>query len=151
MKLQTNSYLFCKGITNSAMLLLFAVIIIAVSSCAKKINFQTSAMEPAARGTVKVKKDENNNYSIKIELLNLAEAKRLPVTQQTYVVWMESAEQAVKNLGQLNSGRSMLSKKLKATFSTVSSVKPVKIFITAENDATVQYPGSVLVLTTSSF
>jgi hypothetical protein len=136
---------------NISLFTVMVVIFLSLNSCAKKINFQTSPVVPAARGTVKVKKDDNKNYRIRINLLNLAEAKRLPTSEKTYVVWMESDQQAVKNLGQLNSGRSMLSKKLKASFETVSPVKPTKIFITAEDNSSVQYPGNELVLTTNGF
>jgi hypothetical protein len=136
---------------NIFLFIVMGVIFLSLNSCAKKISFQTSPVVPAARGTVKVKKDDNKNYSIKINLLNLAEAKRLPTSEKTYVVWMESNQQVVKNLGQLNSGRSMLSKKLKASFETVSPVKPTKIFITAEDNSSVQYPGNELVLTTNGF
>jgi hypothetical protein len=138
-------------VKNIFLFTLITFTILLANSCAKKINFQTSPVVPAARGTVKIKKDDNKNYSIKINMLNLAEAKRLPTSEKTYVVWMESDQQAVKNLGQLNSGRSRLSKKLKASFETVSSVKPTKIFITAEDNSGVQYPGNELVLTTNSF
>jgi hypothetical protein len=131
--------------------IVLGITLLSFNSCARKMNFQTSSVVPAARGTVKVKKDGNTNYSIKINLLNLAEAKRLPTSEKTYVVWMESDKQAVKNLGQLNSDRSMLSKKLKASFETVSPVKPTKIFITAEDNSSVQYPGNELILTTSGF
>lgn len=138
-------------VKNTLLFTLVIAVFILLNSCAKKINFQTSQVVPAARGTVKVKKDDNKNYGIKINLWNLAEAKRLPTSEKTYVVWMESDQQAVKNLGQLNSGRSRLSKKLKASFETVSPVKPTKIFITAEDNSGVQYPGNELILTTNGF
>jgi hypothetical protein len=44
-----------------------------------------------------------------------------------------------------------MSNKLKASFETVSPVKPTKIFITAEDDPGVQYPGTQVVLTTQAF
>jgi hypothetical protein len=44
-----------------------------------------------------------------------------------------------------------MSKQLKGSFKTVSSDKPVKIFITAEDDAAVQYPGTQVVLSTDKF
>ncbi|MFM9911203.1 MAG: hypothetical protein ACKVOW_17820 [Chitinophagaceae bacterium] len=131
--------------------LLIGAVVLIVSSCAKKINFQTSAVVPAARGTVKVKKDNNQNYVISISLFNLAEAKRLPTNEQTYVVWMESNNQPVKNLGQINSSTKLLSKTLKASLESVSPVRPTKIFITVENNSGVQYPGNELVLTTNRF
>lgn len=120
------------------------------NSCSKKIAFQSSSVVPAAEGTVKVTKDNNSNYVIRLELSNLAEPEKLQPSKQTYVVWMETDQERAKNLGQINSSTSLLSKRLKASFETVSSVKPTKIFITAEDDATVQYPG-MLVLTTNNF
>lgn len=120
------------------------------NSCSKKIAFQSSSVVPAAEGTVKVTKDNNSNYVIRLELSNLAEPEKLQPSKQTYVVWMETDQERAKNLGQINSSTSLLSKRLKASFETVSSVKPSKIFITAEDDATVQYPG-MLVLTTNNF
>jgi hypothetical protein len=96
--------------------LLIGAAIVTIGSCAKKINFQTSPAVPAARGTVKVEKDNNQNYVINIDIFNLAEAKRLSTNEQTYVVWMESGSQAVKKLGQINSSTKMFSKKLKASF-----------------------------------
>lgn len=130
----------------SAVLVLFYF-----SSCAKKINFQSSSVVPAARGEVKVKKDNNNNYNIKISVKNLAEPKRLQPSKNMYVVWMETEDNVTKNIGQINSSTGLLSSKLKASFETVSSIKPTKIFITAEDDASIQYPGMQVVLTTNNF
>jgi hypothetical protein len=136
---------------NGVKFILTAAILVALGSCAKKISFAGSSVVPAARGFVKVKKDNNSNYNIKVELSNLAEVSRLQPPRQTYVVWMETDQQTTKNIGQIQSSSSMLSKKLKANLETVSSFKPVKIFITAEDDAAVQYPGTQMVLSTSSF
>lgn len=130
--------------------ILIIAILFLLDSCARKIVFQNSSLVPAAEGTVKVTKDNNNNYAIHLQLSNLAEPERLVPAKRTYVVWMESANESVKNIGQINSSTSLLSKRLKASFETVSPVKPTKIFITAEDDATVQYPG-IEVLTTESF
>ena len=42
-----------------------AIILVAFSSCAtRKATFLSSAVVPAAEGTVKVKKDNNKNYTI---------------------------------------------------------------------------------------
>lgn len=130
----------------------FIIVILALfASCAKKISFAGSSVVPAARGFVKVKKDNNSNYNIKVELTNLAEVSRLQPPRQTYVVWMETDQQTTKNIGQIHSSSNMLSKKLKASLETVSSFKPIKIFITAEDDAAAQYPGTQMILSTSSF
>ncbi len=140
-----------KTFKNLASGLLVIAMIMLVTSCARKTNFQTSSVVPAARGSVKVKKDDNNNYDIKIKLNGLAEAKRLEPAKQVYVVWMEADDHTTKNLGRINSNSSLLSKKLKASFDTVTPFKPIKIFITAEDQADVTYPDTRVVLTTSNF
>jgi hypothetical protein len=127
------------------------LIVLSFSSCAKKIAFQTSSTVPAARGKVTVNKDNNNNYVVKLKIENLAEVNRLESSKNAYVVWMETDESQIKNIGQIKSDSKILSSKLKATFETVTSFKPTKIFITAEDDANSQYPGSQLVLETNRF
>jgi len=117
-----------------------------LSSCVSNTPFLTSDVIPAARGYVKVKQDDNQNYIIQVSLEYLAEASRLNPPKETYVIWMESAGNSTKNIGQINSVSN--SNRLKATFETSSSFDPTRIFITAEDDGTVSYPGSQMVLTT---
>lgn len=141
-----------KSLTNTILAIVAAMVVLFFfSSCARKISFQTSSVVPAARGDVKVKKDDNNNYSIQISLNNLAEPKRLEPSKNTYVVWMETSDNVTKNIGQINSSTGFLSNKLKASFETVSSTKPTKIFLTAEDDAAIQYPGTQVIMTTNDF
>lgn len=127
------------------------MILISFSSCAKKINFSSSSVVPAARGHVKIKKDNDKNYVIKIELINLAESKRLQPSKQTYVVWMVTEQELTKNIGRINTSTNMFSKKLKASFETVSSLKPVKIFLSAEDNSGIEYPAGEVVLSTDKF
>ena len=121
------------------------------TACSKKTMFQTSTVVPAARGYVKVSKDNNKNYVIKVELINLAEVNRLTPPKSTYVVWLVTDEDVTRNIGQIKSSSSMLSSKLKASFETVSPTKPTKIFITAEDDGNVQFYGNQIVLSTDKF
>ncbi len=122
-----------------------------LSACSKKVMFQNSVIVPAARGYVKVSKDDNKNFVIKVELTNLAEVTRLQPPKKSYVIWLVSDDEITKNIGQIKSSSSMLSSKLKASFETVSSSKPTKIFITAENDENVKVYGNQIVLTTDKF
>jgi hypothetical protein len=117
----------------------------------KKVSFNNSTIVPGAEGTVKVKKDKNGNYNIDIEIVNLADSKKLTPSRKVYVVWMETHEKGVKNIGQVHSSSSMLSKTKKASITTVSPFKPIRIFITAEDDGGTEEPGDVVVLTTDTF
>ncbi len=121
------------------------------TSCNKKIAFLNSAVAPAATGDIQIKTDKNNNQSIKINIVNLAEPGRLTPPRQMYMVWMETDQAEIKNLGQIKTSDGTFSKALKASFQTVTTFKPVKIFITAEDDANALYPNYESILTTEVF
>lgn len=127
------------------------LILFSVDSQAKKFNFLISSVVPAARGFAKVTRDKNRNYIIKIHVWNLAEVQRLEPSKRTYVVWMVTDRDITKNIGRIDSSTKILSKKLKAGVKTVSSSKPTQIFITTEEDPSIQYPGTQVVLSTGSF
>ena len=84
-------------------------------------------------------------------MVNLAGPDKLQPAKKTYVVWIETAGNGIKNIGQIKTSSSFLSKKLKASFQTVSSFNPVKVYITAEDDASILYPSGVTVLSTNNF
>ncbi len=81
-----------------------------------------------------------------MQITNLADIERLQPAKKSYVVWMETGGSLAKNIGRISS-----SNKLNVSFETVSTTRPTKIFITAEEDETTQYPGSMVVLTTDRF
>ena len=124
------------------------LIVFLLSSCAQKMRFATSPVVPAATGAVKVKKDKNDNYSIDVKVVNLANARDLTPPKNTYVVWMESERNRVRNLGQMQPSSGLLSKTLKGELEATATSKPTRIFITAEDEGNVQYPGMQLVLST---
>jgi hypothetical protein len=130
---------------------LSAMAIYTFAACTRKISFLTSSVVPAARGSVKVIQDRNKNYAIRIAIADLAEVERLQPQKKVYIVWMVSDENVVKNLGKITSSTGSFTQNLKASFETVSSSKPVKIFITAEDSADVQSPGTLIVLSTDKF
>lgn len=131
-------------LAKSLVLGMFATLLLfTINSCTEKAYFLKSSVVPAAEGAVKVKKDKNDNYVLNMEIKNLAEIYRLQPPKKHYVVWMETDRGSTRNVGLLTS-----SIRLKASFETVSTLKPTRIFITAEEDGDVQYPGSMVVLTT---
>lgn len=131
----------------------FAVVLVMFlgTSCSTKAVFLTSTVVPAARGNVEVKRDNNQNYIIELDIVNLAEPSRLDPPKKLYVVWMVTDQKLTRNIGQIESSSGRFSQALKANFKTSSAYKPVKIFITAEDDANVQYSSSTVVLSTSNF
>ena len=130
-----------KTIQSTAILLL---ILATISACTPKMSFNTSSTVPSATGTISVKKDRNKNYVVNVNVRNLAEPKRLDPAKNTYLVWMESASEPVKKLGQIMPSGRALEGKLTAT----ATDNPKEIFITAEDDADVMNPGGQLILTT---
>jgi hypothetical protein len=141
------------NLSNKKVLSVLAVIALPflLSSCSKKIYFANSVVVPGAQGYVQIRKDKNNNYSLDINIVNLADPGRLQPPAKTYLVWMNSDQNVSKNLGQIETSGSMLSRTLKASFKSVTPLKPTRIFITAEDDAAVSSPVGVSVLTTSIF
>lgn len=121
------------------------------ATCTQKIEFLNSSVVPAAKGTVHVKQDKNNNYAIQVTIVDLAEVERLQTAKQTYVVWIETETGTAENVGQLKSSTGFLSKQHKATLETVSSFKPFKLFVTAEEGIDVRDPDSQIILTTEYF
>ena len=142
-------YLFLRY--SICLLLILSVTYFNSSAQSKKVSFNTSTVVPGAEGTVKVKKDKNGNFNIDIDILNLAQPKMLTPAKKAYVVWIETQEKGVKNIGQIHSSSSMFSKTKKASINTVSPYKPVRIFVSAEDEGGVEEPGTVVVLTTNSF
>lgn len=127
------------------------LMIFTFNSCTVKKTFLTSAVVPAAQGDVTITRDNNKNYVIKVDVSNLAEVERLQSSKNSYVVWMKTDKGKTENLGQLSSSTGFLSKQLKGSLETVSSYKPARIFITAEDNINAQYPDLVVVLTTDTF
>ena len=119
--------------------------------CARKIVFQTSTVEPAAVGKVKIKKDKNNNYSMEVDVLHLGSPKRLTPPREVYVVWVETPNNDFKNVGRITTGTTMFSKALTGSLSTTLLYQPKKVFITAEPEGEPGHPGEPVVLTTDSF
>ena len=140
-----------KTVVNPGRFLVFLFMAFQLTSCSKKIEFPTSSVVPAAQGHVKIKKDSNRNFSIDVRIKNLAEPDRLQPPKDVYIVWMETKNSGIKNIGQLKITRDLLSNNLKGNLQAVSSFEPSLIFITAEERADIQFPGAQVVLKTRSF
>jgi len=131
--------------------ILFMILLLFLfTSCSKKITFLNSAVVPAAEGTVTIKQDNNNNYNIDLKVNQLADPGRLTPPKAAYVVWMETSENGIQNIGQLKTNKTGFSRMLTSSLKTVTPHKPTMFFITAEDDATGNYPGMTVVLKTAT-
>ncbi|MEO8583608.1 MAG: hypothetical protein ABI415_07415 [Flavitalea sp.] len=136
-------------ISGKSLLFLTSLTILLFCSCAHKITFQQSSVVPAAQGTVKIKKDKNDNYSIVVNVEHLAGPERLTPAAATYIVWVETSDHQNKNIGQLKSSSNWLSKTLKGSLQSTTPFHPLRVFMTAENDAAISFPSGHMVLTTN--
>ncbi|WP_228724223.1 hypothetical protein [Spirosoma sp. KUDC1026] len=112
------------------------------------MQFQNSSIVPGASGNVTVKQDKNKNYTIHLDVVNLAPPDKLDPPQNAYLVWMESDNNSLKKLGQITTSTGLFSKTFKADLTVVETVKPDRVFITAERSSDTQYPDGPVVLTT---
>jgi hypothetical protein len=128
--------------------LLILLIISGLSACSRKLSFKESAIVPAAQGSVKYKKDKNENYAIDLSVRHLSPPERLVESRNTYVVWVKTERNGLKNLGQLKTSGGLFSKALKSDLETVTTFEPRGFFITAERSADIGYPEGQVILTT---
>lgn len=129
-------------------MLLVVCSLLFLSACSKKLYFQSSPAVPAAEGTVKYKRDNNRNYAIDVSIRNLADPKKLTPSKNTYILWMETDQNGVQNIGQINPTTGFLTGALRASLEAITPYKPKSFFITAEDNPTVTYPGAQVVLRT---
>ncbi|WP_080240974.1 hypothetical protein [Spirosoma rigui] len=119
-------------------------LVTALNACTPKMTFTASTIVPAANGTVSVKTDKNKNYILDVTMQNLAPAKNLTPSRNTYLVWMETKDNSVKKLGQISPS----GKALRASLSATSIDKPDQVFVTAEDNADISFPSGDVILTT---
>ena len=113
------------------------IFLFALASCSSEKIFPVSPKTPAAKITVKQKKDKNNNYHISVSAKNLASPDRLEPARKVYVIWITTKNNGIKNIGQLNNENAENS-----GLETVTAFEPKEIFITAEEAGNVSYPSN---------
>lgn len=106
-----------------------------VTSCASVATFPVSSMVPAAEITAKKTQDKNKNYIIELTAKNLASPERLSPAKNNYSVWILTANNETKNIGQLNNSNGKTTKLKTLTVFDVN-----EIFITVEDQGNLSYP-----------
>ena len=112
--------------------------------CSNSIPFESSRIVPAADAEVSVKQEDNNNYAVDIEIENLAKPGRLHPPRNTYVAWYQT-DSGPQKIGQI-----IVNNNLKGSLETVLPNRPNRIFITAEQDPSVEYPNTPIILETGN-
>ncbi len=125
--------------------LFVSLISLLLFSCAQKVSFPVSQVLPSAEAVAKIKKDNNDNFKIDLDVKNLTSPDRLSPPREMYVVWIET-KKGTMNLGQLKSSKSMFSSARNASMTTTTPHKPSRFIITAEDKADNKEPGSQVVL-----
>lgn len=123
---------------------LLATGLLFLNACSKNISFSPSSVVPAAEGSIKVKKDKNDNYKISLDVKNLAKPDRLQPSRTTYVVWAVSSDNRPDNIGQLKASGGDTT--IDGELETMTPFKPERFFITAEDQGNAQYPNAQVVL-----
>jgi hypothetical protein len=126
---------------NDKKLISLLILAMFLAGCSQKIAFKKSRVVPAAELNVKINQDKNGNYTIDLNVENLAQPQDLTPGKKTYIVW------TVTSKGNFNIGQLVIDKNLKGTLSATTPYKPSSIIITAEEDPLATFPGIQVVLT----
>lgn len=114
------------------------MVLLFVTSCATSVKFPISKFVPAAEIAANKKKDNNNNYDIKVSAKYLANPNRLDPPKNFYVVWIVTKNDGIKNIGQ------MIQKGTERVVLTTTTPFTFKeIFITAEEKGDVTFPTGI--------
>lgn len=115
--------------------LVLGAAVLFLASCATTAQFPISSVTPGAEISAKLSKDKNKNSVLEVTAKNLASANRLNPPKNSYVVWILTEKNEIKNLGVLSNKRSNNSA-LKST----TAFKIKEVFITAEDLGSTSYP-----------
>ena len=106
----------------------------------KTVHMMAGSETPGARGDVQLK-TENGNTSVNVQAHALAKPTSLSPAQNVYVLWIQAPDQQPQNQGQLQVGKHEDGElQVKTPFTRFS------VFITAEQNPTVQTPSGPKVL-----
>lgn len=114
------------------------ILILFFASCATGVKFPVSDVAPAADITVAKKTDKHNNYTINVIAKNMAGVERIATSNTTYVVWVVTKNEGVKNVGQLSVKNAKTS-----SLKSLTAFDFDEVFITAEEQGDVRFPSGV--------
>ncbi len=109
--------------------------VLLLTGCAG-VSLSTSSTLPAAEGTVKYKRSENDNTIIALKVKHLAQPEKLTPPASTYVVWTRANKDAEpQNIGALK-----VDDNLDGSLNGETPLHSFELFITAESSSQVKLP-----------
>ncbi|GFO59428.1 hypothetical protein GMST_17530 [Geomonas silvestris] len=116
----------------------------ALAGCATKtINLPPSQEMPAAEGEARLSRDDNGNTVVQLKVKHFAPPQRLTPPKAVYVVWLETSDHEMHNLGQLK-----VDKDLEGKLIAVTPYEVFQLVISAEDSPNLSEPGDQVVLRT---
>ena len=106
-----------------------------LASCSSKVNFPISNVTPGAEISMKSSKDDNGNTKLTLKAKYLTSPERLTPARSVYIIWLQTKDNGLVNLGKLETDSSS-----KASFETITPYEADEVFITAEDDVALKYP-----------
>lgn len=100
---------------------------------------------------MQIKRNAEGNFIIQLVIVNLEPVKLMKPVKEGYVVWMVNPDNTISHIGTIEGANTWNTKKDVTKFESVSTVKPNKVFITAETDLKTQKPGKQVVWSTGNF
>jgi hypothetical protein len=107
----------------------------------KDVQMIAGPSNPAARCTVHLHVGDNKNTELDMKAESLAAPSALTPPKNAYVVWIQPPDAGPQNLGQITPDKDQ-----KAELKTATPYKRFKIFVTAEDQAQIQSPEGVTIL-----
>lgn len=123
-----------------AFLAIFGLLLLS-TACAKHIHLTPATTVPAATAKADITHDSNGNTLIKLDVKHLARPENLTPPASVYIVWVQPRDGAAIKQGQLQ-----VSDDLSAHFTSPTTYKTFKLFVTAEQSVSVTSPSGQQVL-----
>jgi hypothetical protein len=115
--------------------LLLTCLFLLVACGGKRVPLTASTTVPAATATADLHRDKNGNTVLELRVKHLAKPENLSPPKSVYVVWIQPTGSNPIKEGQLQ-----VNNNLDAEFRAPTTYKEFAIFVTAEDNSTVQQP-----------
>lgn len=123
-----------------------ALALLWTAGCTQTVSFPGSPVVPGAEARAKITKDRNGNAEIDLRVKHLARPKSLFPPRAVYLVWAQSADGSVANLGRL-----VVDDELEGRFKAITPMRELRLLVTAEDDPLARLPSLQVVIATEVF